>query len=222
MKRFIFFLGVILAGLLGPQAVLAASASLSLSPASKVVEVGDQLDINVLLDTAGASVSGVDVVLNYPADKLEYVSATAGTILPQMSIRSNTAGKLSLNLVTASGTYEGKGTLATITFKAKAQGDAPVTFVFVQGSTTSDSNVVSNNEDILALVSGGNYTIQAAGTTGSTSDSTGTGDTAGSGTTTSDGITPTMPVTGPGNGIIGMFFVGILFSLVGAAFWLAD
>jgi len=208
------------------SAVLAAEASLSLSPRTQSVEVGETLSLDVVLNTDGAPVSSVDVVLQYPTDKLEYVSATAGSILPTMVVREDTPGTLRINLTATTSPFEGTGTLVTVDFKAKAQGTAAVTFVFVAGSTTSDSNVNSNNSDILSVVSGGEYTITAAGT--------GSGDTTTTTTTTTtnttptptpaDGIgggevTPTLPVTGFGDSTASLLAMGLIFLFLGAFSW---
>ncbi len=223
MKRLMVLL-MVGVGLFFPAKTWAASASLYLMPATKVVDVGGQFKVDIMLDTGGAEVSAVDAVLNYPADKLEYVSAQAGTILPQMAVRSNTAGSLSLNFISSSGTYSGTGKLATITFKAKAAGSAPVTFKFVQGSTTNDSNVVSNNEDILATVSGGTYTIQAGGSNDGSTDQDGTGTAALTNTPTpaagSSTVTPTLPVTGPTQVIGSLMMWGMITFLIGVVGWL--
>ncbi len=188
-RKFVFGLALVFLFLTSfASAALAADASLSLSPKTKTVEVGDNLAVDVNLDTDGAAVSSVDVVLNYPTTKLEYIKTTATTSFPNVSVQDSPKGTLHINLTTSSGTFTGVDKIATITFKALATGQAPVTFVFTQGST-DDSNVTSNNQDILATVSGGTYTI----TTSSTSSLS----TASASPTSSASATPTLPVTGP-------------------------
>ena len=219
MKVQLIVLLLMVVGAIFPSNIWAASASLYLTPATKVVNVGGQFNVDVMLDTGGADVSAVDVVLNYPADKLEYVNAQAGTILPQMAVRSNTPGTLSLNFISASGTYSGTGKLVSLTFKAKAAGSAPITFKFVQGSTTDDSNVVSNNEDILATVSGGTYTIQTA-TSDESAAGTGSAAVTNTPTPTESNVTPTLPVTGPGEVIVSLMWWGVILSMIGVFVWL--
>ncbi len=194
--------------LLASQSVLAADASLSLIPKTKNVTVGSTFDVDVQLNTDDAPVSSVDVVLNYPADKLEYVDTIAGSVLPTMTDRDED-GTLRLNLNTTSGTYSGVGTLATITFKALKTGEAPITFVYVAGSTTSDSNVNSNNSDILKVVSGGSYTITATG-----SNDSGSGSSSGQSATTTPTPRPTLPVTGVGDSVNYLTSVGAIFIIL--------
>ena len=220
MKKQLSALLLMVVGIIFPSNIWAASASLYLTPATKVVNVGGQFNVDVMLDTGGADVSAVDVVLNYPADKLEYVNAQAGTILPQMAVRSNTPGTLSLNFISASGTYSGTGKLVSLTFKAKTAGSAPITFKFVQGSTTDDSNVVSNNEDILATVSGGTYTIQSSTTGNESGTGTGTAALTSTPTPTESNVTPTLPVTGPGEVMFSLMLGGVILSMIGVFVWL--
>ncbi len=194
-KRFVFVLVLVVVFLSSfASAALAADASLSLSPKTKTIGVGDSLAVDVNLDTDGAAVSSVDVVLDYPTTKLEYVKTTATTSFPNVSVRDDPKGTLHINLTTSSGTFTGVDKIATITFKALATGQAPITFVFTQGSTTDDSNVNSNNQDILATVSGGTYTITTASSGSSVTSATPTP--ASTEDSTSLSPTPTLPVTG--------------------------
>ncbi len=194
MKK--IFLALVMSGFFGliffNSPALAADASLSLSPKTQNVTVGDNLTVDINLNTDSAPVAGVDAVLNYPVDKLEYVKTTATTNFPNVSVRDNPKGTLHINLTTGSGTFTGVDKIASVTFKAIKAGQAPITFVFVQGSTTDDSNVNSNNNDILATVSGGTYTL-AAGSSGTATSQTS------STSALSSSPTPTPPVTGPSN-----------------------
>ncbi len=184
-KNLVFLLVVFLfIGVGYVSSVFAADASLSLSPKTQTVEVGNNLVVNLNLDTDDAAVSSVDAVLDYPVDELEYVKTTATTNFPNVTATDSPKGRLHLHLTTSSGTFIGVDKIATITFKALKSGQAPVTFVFTQGAS-DDSNVMYNSEDILTTVSGGTYTI--------VSSSSSLGDTS----TSTSSATPTLPVTGP-------------------------
>ena len=177
------------------------SATLSLSSASGSYSTGDIFFVNILLNTGGIAIQGVDVAyLNYNPALLEVqdddgavsgVQITAGALMPSTltNIADNTSGKITFSQVTDSGaSYTGSGTLATIRFKALSAGTANVNFDFTAGSTI-DTNIASAGDDILGSVTNGSYVISApssggtsGGTTsGGTSDGTTSGGTTGGG-----------------------------------------
>ncbi|MCR4322721.1 MAG: cohesin domain-containing protein, partial [Candidatus Azambacteria bacterium] len=148
-----------------------ATATLVLSPASGSYATGDIFSVNILLNTQGSPIQGVDIVyLKYNPAFLEVqddeggsvgVQITSGTLMATTAINSvdTSAGKIAFSQVTTSGTsYTGSGTLATARFKALTSGTAVVAFDFILGSTI-DTNVASGGEDILASVTNGSYSI---------------------------------------------------------------
>ena len=155
----------------------ASAATLSVSPSAKTVNVGDTFTVDVLLDTQGQPIDGVDIKsLNYNPYYMQLVDAdaatdgtqiAAGTLMP--STLANSAdtvnGKVVFSQITNAGTnYTGSGKLATLTFKAITAGPSNLTFDFVQGATT-DSNVASQGNDILSSVTNGQYIINNTLTT---------------------------------------------------------
>lgn len=171
-----------------------ASASLSFSPASESVTVGDSFEIDVILDTGGLSTDGVDLLISYDQLKLEAKNASLGDLYDnKINEDVSQPGKIVLQTISDLGSsFVGTGTLATITFRPIAGGLAQVSFDMV-GDSTTDSNVNSNDEDILSSVSNGTYTILPMGI-GGDSDATASG----TPTPTSTGTltpTPTVPAT---------------------------
>ncbi len=169
LRTFYKILGT--AGLFFAFAASASAATLSLSPSTKSVNVGDSFTVNVMLDTQGQPVDGVDLqAINYNPYNLQLQdadSATAGTQIQAGSLMPSTLansvdttnGKIVFSQITNAGsTYTGSGILATLTFKALVAGNAPVTINFTAGATT-DSNVASKGSDILTSVTNGQYTI---------------------------------------------------------------
>lgn len=147
------------------------SATLALSPASGSYAAGDIFSVNIVLNTQGSQIQGVDIVyLNYNPAMLEVQDDDAGVAGAQIApgaLMATTAlnsvdagaGKVAFSQVTASGaSYAGSGTLATVRFKALSDGTAAVTFTFTQGSTV-DTNVASSGADILASATGGSYVL---------------------------------------------------------------
>src|SRR3989344_3159138 len=201
------------------------TATFSLSPASGSYNAGDIFSVNILLNTGGSAVQGVDVAyLNYNPALLEAqdddsstvgIQITAGSLMPSTltNVADNTAGKITFSQVTDSGaSYTGSGTLATIRFKALSAGTANATFDFTAGSTI-DTNIASAGEDILGSVTNGSYVISApssGGTSGGTTSGGTSGGTTSGGTTSGGGggggssytpppttITPTTTTTQP-------------------------
>ncbi len=173
MKRFHVSAGKTMGimGLLFALAANASAATLTLSPSSKSVNVGDTFSIDVLLDTQGQNVDGVDLqALNYNPYYLQLQDADpntsgtqiqAGALMPSTLANSvdTTNGKIVFSQVANAGsTYNGSGKLATVTFKALVAGTANVSFDYTAGATT-DSNIASAGNDILNSVTNGQYAI---------------------------------------------------------------
>ena len=167
-----------------------AAASLSFDPTSKTVAINETFNVAVILNTGGAETNGVDAIIRYDGNKLEFVSATMGSLYESILTPNptpSTPGNLTLGAATTQ-TYNGTGTFATINFKAIAEGTANVYFEFTAGSTT-DSNVAYQGEDLLGSISNASYTITA---TGSTTN----------GSTTNGGVGGETPVSIPESGTV--------------------
>ncbi len=148
----------------------ALSASLSLSPSTGSYAVGDNFDVQIMLDTAGEDVSAVDAIINYDSSVLQVTDITPGTIFstyPEQSASSNTIEVSGLDGSTTSPFNGSNGVLATIGFRVLDEGDTDLTFDFTAGSTL-DSNVVEassgQSNDILNSVSNASYSLLPEGT----------------------------------------------------------
>lgn len=159
------------AGFMLAFAASASAATLTLSPSSATLKVGDTLNVDVMLDTQGAAIDGVDIqALNYNPYFMQLqdmdpgtsgVQISVGTLMPNTLANSadTTNGKIVFSQITNGGsTYTGSGKLVSLTFKALVAGTAKLTFDFTQGATT-DTNVASQGTDILTAVTNGQYTI---------------------------------------------------------------
>ncbi len=152
---------------------LVSAATLSISPATSSVVVGSDFSVDILLDTEGVPVDGVDIIyLNYNPSQIQIQDAntslagiqiTPGTLMSSTLVNTTneSSGRVTFSQVSTGGTrYNGSGTLASISFKALTTGTASLVFNFTPGLTT-DSNVASNQIDILDTVTNGSYVINS-------------------------------------------------------------
>lgn len=111
----------------------AYAASLSLSPGSTTVSVGDIISLKVLVNTGSKYVNNAESTVEFPTAMLEVVSVTKSSSIFTLWVEepsfSNYTGKITFNGGVPTPGYSGSsGYIATITFKAKKQGQASVLF----------------------------------------------------------------------------------------------
>jgi hypothetical protein len=210
VKLFFILLIVFSVGLFVAAGPVKAAASLSLSPASKSVAVGESFTVDVMLDTKGAETDAADAIILYDSAKLEATAASLGSLYTnKLEENTGVSGKVILRATSSvASDYSGSGTFATITFNALESGTANVSFEFESGSTT-DSNVASAGVDILSSVANGTYTITSGGI-GGTSDDTSTD----SGDSTTSPQLPETASVGPTIFVTGLGVLAILASLI--------
>lgn len=178
MKKIFGFLLLFLIFSFSSVKSVSADANITLSPSSKSVNVNDEFSIDAVLDTAGSPSSGADFIMTWsPASAIEIQTAdkvsygTSPLFTSNTPSRDNTNGKMiSISTMSvATNTFSGKGTLASITFKAKTEGTVTLTFECSSGSR-SDTNIWSSGADIINCdqTSGATVTIAASRTTTTT------------------------------------------------------
>lgn len=153
--------------------LVTASAYLTLSPHAKTMNVGDTFSADIILNTGNTPVDGVDIYsLRYQPDLLEViddmpnksgVQITPGSIMALNAANTVSAkfGTIKFSQVAEGGhNFIGKGTLATVHFKAISPGTAYLKFDFTKGSTI-DSNAAYQGKDRLVNVVDATYTIKA-------------------------------------------------------------
>lgn len=107
----------------------AAGAKLFLSPSSGTYYVGSSIAVDVLVNTGGNPTNAYRAVLNFPEDKLEAVAISSGGSIcslwiPPTPNYTNISATFECGATQA---FKGKaGRIGTITFTAKAAGDATV------------------------------------------------------------------------------------------------
>ncbi len=145
------------AGTVGKISLVAAKTSLKLNEAVPVA---------VMIDTAGRTIDGVDLIVKYDPKILEITTADLrqGNILdeyPLMSVDSS-KGLISISGISKSGNgFSGSGQFAVISLQAKAKGKTDLVVDFNPGST-ADSNLVerSTSKNVLEQVDNLQLTIQ--------------------------------------------------------------
>jgi len=143
-----------------PTATQAAGASLYLSPSSGSYIKGQIFSVSVKLNSGGTAISAADGSLSFN-DKLEVVSVSKSGSIFNLWVPPNlTFSNSSRTIRFAGGTtksFNGIGTIFTITFRAKSVGNGLVSF-----SSARVLNYSANPVDILEVTRGGSYTISVA------------------------------------------------------------
>lgn len=173
----IFTLALFIFGFVNTEA-----ATLNFSPSSISVSQGQTFSVDIMLDTQGAAIDGVDIYsLRYNQSVLEVVdsnSSSSGIQITPGNLLSVTLtntvnqsnGTIQFSQVTTGGTtYNGSGKLATITFRGISGGTSSITIDYSPGST-SDSNIAGGGQDKLSGVGSGSYTV--GGSSGTTQTQT--------------------------------------------------
>lgn len=133
-------------------------ASIYLEPSQSEVSVGDTLTLDVNVDTQDQPISTVQAELNYPSDLFDFVNIDdTGSAFDTSVIKTGKDGNISIvRAQIAAGGVTGKALLAKITLKAKAPGEAPITF--------NDKTVIVKADEastnITGTPSGGTYIIR--------------------------------------------------------------
>lgn len=165
MKRFIFtFIGLLL------TAQFAQAATLSLSPAGGELVQGCEYKTSIIVDTQGDSSLAADAFLNYNPSEIEIIDQNPGLGGIQLGTGHTyeaypgnqvSNGIIRLTGFNKSGSFSGRGVLATIKFKPKQNiNAASIVFDFSPGRST-DSNVADlESKDVLSSVSNARFTFK--------------------------------------------------------------
>lgn len=116
-----------------PFTSYAAGASLYFSPSSKSYKVGKNFTVSIFVSSKDQAMNAAQGSLIFPTDKLKVVSVSkSGTIIDlwtQEPSFSNSAGTVNFEGIVLNPGFKGSsGKIISITFNAKAVGDAVVSF----------------------------------------------------------------------------------------------
>lgn len=150
------------------------TARLSFSKPAVTARVGEEVTIDILVDTGDDRTTGVDLVLTYDPTLLEVVDADSNTAGVQIAstnlfdfVPANevtiASGKISFSASqqpTSQPVNVAGGKLATVAFKAKAAGQSDLIFDHTPG-LLSDTNIIKANDgrDLLSHVLSGKVTV---------------------------------------------------------------
>lgn len=126
---------------------MATAANLNFSPSSGNYKIGDVFSVSVSVASPDKAINAVQANVKFPIDKLTLVSLAkvAGTIglWVQEPTFSNTTGSASFEGIILNPGYQGVGANAiTLTFRAKAEGNASLTFS--QGAVLANDGLGTN------------------------------------------------------------------------------
>ncbi|OGY10439.1 MAG: hypothetical protein A3F61_02950 [Candidatus Blackburnbacteria bacterium RIFCSPHIGHO2_12_FULL_41_13b] len=146
----------------------APATTVSLIKPTKTILVGESFDVTVEVDTATNILSGAVLEVNFDKEKLTLASFSPSTLLPVELAKAqinNSAGSATISLgAQPANPPQGKGTIATLKFEAKAAGNAAITF----GPNTKASGT---NEAIDVIIGKNPATITILATAASPSPS---------------------------------------------------
>jgi len=109
----------------------AKAASLYFSPGSKQLNVGNIVNVRILVDTQGQAINNAEGVISFPSDKLEVVSVSQSGSIFSLWVEnpafSNNDGAITFNGGLPTPGYNGSaGSILNIVFRAKSEGAASV------------------------------------------------------------------------------------------------
>lgn len=123
------------------QHTSAATGSIYLSPSSRTVTGGSNFSVSIRMSSSDA-VNAVQANLNYPTDKLDFISTSfSGSAFEIQAQSTGGGGKVQIARGTTS-SVSGDKLIATVTFKAKPNSGSTAITV------ASDSTLVNNGTEI--------------------------------------------------------------------------
>ncbi len=168
----LFFFFVIFA--FGALAQSAQAAFLDFDPTSVTTNVDGTFTMKVTIDTSGEKSLSSTVNIKYDSEILDPVSTVNGTFYPEKGEDNITSDTISLFFINddIDSAKEGKGTVATITFKGAKEGTAKLEFICDPENPESTSTIEKSDDSSNIISCGQNGT--ASITVGASSDDTDT------------------------------------------------
>lgn len=161
MKKRLFFLVILIFCFFQVGETFAAEASLFLEPASGSYRVKGIFSVKIRVNSDGATINATKASISFPADLMEAQSiAKSDSIFqlwPEEPVFSNLNGTISFAGGLPSPGFNGVGTVATINFKVKKEGEANVNIP--EGQVLAADG---RGTDILSYFKGGTYVFYPA------------------------------------------------------------
>lgn len=116
-----------------PKPSDAVGASLKVTPAAGVYEVGGLVDVSFVVDTGGEAINAVQADILFPPDKLQVVNPVASTSFISLWVTaptySNTDGTVHFQGgLPSPGIKTSGGVISTVTFRVKSAGSAIIRY----------------------------------------------------------------------------------------------
>jgi hypothetical protein len=150
MKKIFFSLSIaLLFFYFGPIVSSAFAASLQLDPATVSTPAGEIFTVNVNVDAGTAKIKSADAYIIYDPKIVEAQSVADGTFFSVVNKDVSTSGKAYVSGMVDDPTkpVTGTGTIATITFKALAEGTNALEFDCTAGSTNGSMIIADDDKD---------------------------------------------------------------------------
>lgn len=128
------------------------AATFNFSPTSTEVRPNNTFDVQVNVDAQTDQIAGADIYLTYDANLLEVQTITDGSYFPQVEDVPSTGRLYLTGFVNTQGDYKtGAGTVATVTFKALAEGNTEIT-IDCDTTQTDTSKIVQNDTAVTNIL----------------------------------------------------------------------
>ncbi|TSC89451.1 MAG: autotransporter-associated beta strand repeat-containing protein [Microgenomates group bacterium Gr01-1014_5] len=140
----------------------APATTISIKKPAKTILVGESFDVTVEVDTSTNVLSGTELEINFDKEKLTLASFSPSTLLPVELAKAqinNTAGSATISLgAQPANPPQGKGTIATLKFEAKAAGNAAITFgpnTKAAGTSEATNVIIAKNPATISILAAG-------------------------------------------------------------------
>lgn len=157
ITKYVWFLTVLLITL--SISTHARAAELLVGPTTGTFTVGSTFDVSLLLDTQGTNINAIELIAQFPSDKLQLVSPSTGNsiigIWTSQPKFDNQTGTIYIQGVVPNGINVESGLITKLTFRVRSTGPAVIKIL-------NTSKILAHNgtgEDVLEQTHAGVYTL---------------------------------------------------------------
>lgn len=139
----------------------AHAAKMALSPAEAELRASCLNTVSLIINTEGVQSNAADAFLSFNPDEIEVTGIGIGNVYKAYPGKVIGSGRIQITAFNDEGFFNGRGTLATLSFKSKPGVESTeINFIYSPGSSV-DSNVAdASANDVLTGVFGGRYTFK--------------------------------------------------------------
>lgn len=141
-----------------------STSTVSFNPSSGTFAVGSEFDVQIVLNTGGATIDGTNFIIRYDACALNVVSITNGSLFgvtaPIYRIDPQ-KGEITFDNGGIGQSFTGSGVLMTVRFRANASITTAGVWIYFKEGATVDSNMIdlTSGDDILENVGHAMFSI---------------------------------------------------------------